>query len=130
MSKQYKWTIEQVEAVLKGHETWSVEEQDLLTFHLAQSYLNSGRQGEVVKLLSPMSARVDTYAGARGTLLLAQYYVNSRKNMTEGKRLLDLLVDKAYPDATLSARTIITLSDWYQAQGDPDTARLYLESLL
>lgn len=130
MSKQYKWTIEQVEAVLKGHEKWSVEEQDLLTFHLAQSYLNSGRQGEVVKLLSPMSARVNTYAGARGTLLLAQYYVNSRKNMTEGKRLLDLLVDKAYPDATLSARTIITLSDWYQAQGDPDTARLYLESLL
>ena len=61
---------------------------------------------------------------------MAQYYVSNKIQQSYSKQLLDKLVNDAYPDPELSAETIITLSDWYLAKGDPDTARLYLESLL
>ena len=92
--------------------------------------MKTGRGNQIEPLLKPLVTRIETYAGTQGTLLLAQYYVSNKIQQSYSKQLLDKLVNDAYPDPELSAETIITLSDWYLAKGDPDTARLYLESLL
>ncbi|WP_297113761.1 tetratricopeptide repeat protein [uncultured Porphyromonas sp.] len=127
---QYEWVIKVVTPQLDKAKDWSQEQLDLLTCRLATSYLKTGRGNQVESLLKPLVARIETYAGTQGTLLLAQYYVSNKLQQSYSKQLLDKLVNEAYPDPELSAETIITLSDWYLAKGDPDTARLYLESLL
>ena len=127
---QYEWVIKVVTPQLDKSKGWSQEQLDLLTCRLATSYLKTGRGNQIESLLKPLVARIETYAGTQGTLLLAQYYVSNKIQQSYSKQLLDKLVNDAYPDPELSAETIITLSDWYLAKGDPDTARLYLESLL
>ena len=127
---QYEWVIKVVAPQLDKAKGWSQEQLDLLTCRLATSYLKTGRGNQIESLLKPLVARIETYAGTQGTLLLAQYYVSNKIQQSYSKQLLDKLVNDAYPDPELSAETIITLSDWYLTKGDPDTARLYLESLL
>ncbi len=127
---QYEWVIKVVAPQLDKAKGWSQEQLDLLTCRLATSYLKTGRGNQIEPLLKPLVARIETYAGTQGTLLLAQYYVSNKSQQSYSKQLLDKLVNDAYPDPELSAETIITLSDWYLTKGDPDTARLYLESLL
>lgn len=129
-AEQYSWIIKTVAPLLSQTKDWSQEQLDLLTCRLATSYLKSGQSDQIETLLKPLVARIKTEAGTQGTLLLAQYYVSRKTQQSYSKQLLDKLVSEAYPDPALSAETIITLSDWYLNQGDPDTARLYLESLL
>lgn len=130
LAEQYNWVIKTVAPLLPKSKDWDQEPLDLLTCRLATCYLKSNQGEQVEKILKPLVTRVGTYAGTQATLLLAQYYVANNTQQSYAKQLLDKLVSEAYPDPELSAKTIITLSDWYLAQGDPDTARLYLESLL
>lgn len=111
--------------LLSGGDTEMMEQA---TYYEADALIRSNKGSEAIPLLNTLAEQPLSTYGARGAILLAQYYYD-RKEYPQAESVLNKFTDSGTPHEYWLARGFILLADVYAARGKKQLAREYLLSL-
>jgi TolA-binding protein len=94
----------------------------------AQALISLNRGDEAVTILTTLAENPDALFGAKGAVLLGEYY-NDKKQYAQAEKVLTAFTNEGTPHQYWLARGYIALADAYTGLGKKSTAKEYLTSL-